>query len=253
MFEEARESSSWVPQKFLGQRVWATRDAFEPGNVTLMDFSVDQSRGLRFMYVLPFSGREALVESVYLSEAKTTPETYRAEIRDYLRAAHGLAGDEYGVMGEELGYIPMTSHRFPRQLGERAYSVGTLGGETRPSTGYTFLRIQRYCRALAEAVALGRPIPESTGPRRLRLLDGLFLRFILDRPEDCPSVYLRMFAGVHPDPLVRFLTERSSPLDEAALIRALPKLPFLRLAARAMGEKAFANHPGSGPMPGPPR
>ncbi len=41
-----------------------------------------------------------------------------------------------------------------------------------------------------------------------------------------------MFAGTPPDPLVRFLAERSTPLDDARLIRALPKLPFLRLAAR---------------------
>jgi lycopene beta-cyclase len=40
-----------------------------------------------------------------------------------------------------------------------------------------------------------------------------------------------MFAGMPPAPLVRFLTEGSSPLDDARLIGALPKLPFVRLAA----------------------
>jgi len=237
-FEEARRGSVWVPQKFLGRRVWAARPVFNPERVTLMDFSVDQSRGLRFAYVLPFSEREALVESVYLSDAKVEPETYRAEIGAYLEEAYGLGDREYEVLGEERGYIPMTDHRFPRRVGERTYAIGMLGGETRPSTGYTFLRIQRYCRALASAVARGHAPPERTGPKRLRLLDGLFLRFLRERPADCPSLYLRMFAGVPPDSLARFLTEKSTSLDEARLIQALPKAPFLKLAAKTLLEAA---------------
>ena len=235
-FEEARRNGTWVPQKFLGRRVWSLRPVFDPDRVTLMDFGVDQSRGLRFAYVLPFSEREALVESVYLSEAAAGPETYRTEIGDYLEEAYGLGAHEYDVLGEERGYIPMTDHRFPRRVGERAYAIGMLGGETRPSTGYTFLRIQRYCRALAAAVARGGTPPEQTGPKRLKLLDGLFVRFLRERPADCPSLYLRMFAGVAPDSLVRFLTEKSTPLDEARLIGALPKTPFLKLAAKTLFE-----------------
>ncbi len=235
-FEEARRNGTWVPQTFLGRRVWAARPVFDPGRVTLMDFGVDQSRGLRFAYVLPFSEREALVESVYLSEAVVGSETYRTEIGAYLEEAYGLGAREYEVLGEERGYIPMTDHRFPRRVGERAYAIGMLGGETRPSTGYTFLRIQRYCRALAAAVAHGRTPPEQTGPTRLRLLDGLFLRFLRERPADCPPLYPRMFAGVPPDSLVRFLTEKSTPLDEARLIQALPKTPFLKLAAKTLLE-----------------
>ena len=49
-----------------------------------------------------------------------------------------------------------------------------------------------------------------------------------------------MFAGVPPDALVRFLTERSTPFDEARIIRALPKSPFLELAARTLLEKLTA-------------
>ncbi len=243
VFEEARRGALWVPQKFLGLRVRAGRAVFDPGRCTLMDFSVDQSRGLRFVYVLPTGEREALVENVYLSEAEVTPTEHRAEIRAYVKSTHGLASDEYEVLGEERGYIPMTDYAFPRRLGERIHNIGMLGGETRPSTGYTFLRIQRYCRALAAAVASGVEPPKSHYPCRLDLLDSLFLRFVRERPEECPEVYRRMFAGVPPDHLVRFLTEKSTPLDEARLIRALPKAPFLKLAARALLERLPAMGP----------
>lgn len=242
-FEEARRRSAWVPQKFVGLRIRVHRSVFDPERCTLMDFSVDQSRGLRFVYVLPMGEREALVENVYLSEAEISRAEHWAEIGVYLDGVYGLSPDEYVVLGEERGYIPMTDYAFPRRLGERTHNIGMLGGETRPSTGYTFLRIQRHCRALAAAIVSGAEPPERIHPRRLDLLDSLFLRFVRERPGECPEVYHRMFAGVPPDSLVRFLTEKSTPLDEARLIRALPKTPFLKLAARTLLEGS--------PAPGP--
>jgi lycopene beta-cyclase len=243
-FEEARRRAVWVPQKFLGLRIRAHKPVFDPERCTLMDFSVDQSRGLRFVYVLPMGEREALVENVYLSEADVSQAEHRAEIVAYLESVCGFSPDEYETLGEERGYIPMTDYAFPRRLGERSHNIGMLGGETRPSTGYTFLRIQRHCRALVEAIVSGADPPERrTHPCRLDLLDYLFLRFVRERPGECPEVYRRMFAGVPPDSLVRFLTEKSTPLDEARLIRALPKTPFLKLATRTLLERPTA--PGS--------
>lgn len=201
-----------------------------------MDFSVSQERGLRFVYVLPFGEREALVENVYLSEVRVSAEEHRAEISGYLNERYGLSAEDYVVDGEERGYIPMTAYPFPRRPGERVYAIGMLGGETRPSTGYTFLRTQRHCRALAANLA-GSDGAESVHRRRYDLLDGLFLRFVRDHPGDCPGVYARMFAGLPPDPLVRFLTEKSTPLDEARLVGALPKDPFLRLAGKGILER----------------
>ena len=229
---EARRRSTWVPQKFLGLRLRTREPVFDPGSCTLMDFSVSQARGLRFAYVLPFGAKEALVENVYLSEAEVSTEEHRTEISNYLRDQYGLSAADYVVDGEERGYVPMTDHPFPRRIGERTYAVGMLGGETRPSTGYTFLRIQRYCRSLARSIFNGREAPTRTSPRRLDLLDGIFLRFMRERPEQCPEVYRRMFSGVAPATLVRFLTEKSTPLDELRLITALPKTPFIWISAR---------------------
>ena len=231
-FEEARNGSSWLPQKFLGLRLRAEREVFDAKVCTLMDFSVDQGRGLRFAYVLPFSGREALVENVYLSDPHITAEEHRAELAAYLQDSYGLSPEDYAVEGEERGFIPMTDYRFDRRLGERAYSIGMLGGESRPSTGYTFLRIQRYCRRLAESVVSGSTVAERTDSCRYDLLDGVFLNFMLKYPGRCPAVYHRMFSNVHPDALVRFLTEKSSLADELKLVMAMPKAPFVRLAFR---------------------
>lgn len=229
--EQARRGGTWISQQFLGLRLRARRPVFDPGTCTLMDFSVDQGRGLRFAYVLPFDEHEALVENVYLTESGAPPETHRAELSGYLHDRYGLSGEDYEVHGEEWGDIPMTAHRFPRRIGTRIHVIGTLGGETRPSTGYTFLRVQRYSRALAASLTGADTDPGKVHPWRYGPLDRVFLRLLRERPEGCPGIYARMFAGTPPDPLVRFLTESSSYLDDARLIGALPKLPFLRLAA----------------------
>lgn len=224
----------WVPQKFLGLRLRSRKPVFDPDRCRLMDFSVSQQRGLRFVYVLPFSDHEALVENVYLSEVDVSAREHRDELKEYLAAVYGLSPSDYVVDGEEKGYIPMTDYPFPRKLGERIYSIGMLGGESRPSTGYTFLRIQRYCRALAESVVAGREVPKRIEASRYGLLDKIFLRFMKEHPEKCPTVYLRMFAGVPPDTLVRFLTEKSTLADELRLVLAMPKTPFLKTAARML-------------------
>ncbi|MGI8865216.1 MAG: lycopene cyclase family protein, partial [Rubrobacteraceae bacterium] len=127
-----------------------------------------------------------------------------------------------------------------RRLGERAYAIGMLGGESRPSTGYTFLRIQRYCHALATELAAGKEPPTDISPRRLSILDAVFLRFMRTHPERCPGIYTRMFAGVPTDSLVRFLTEKSTIADEASLIEALPKTPFVGVAGRMLFEARHA-------------
>lgn len=237
VFEEARRRATWVPQKFLGLRLRSREPVFDPERCTLMDFSVSQERGLRFVYVLPFSEREALVENVYLSEAEISADGHRSELEDYLAAAYGLSSEDYVVDDEESGYIPMTDHTFPRKLGDRTYSIGMLGGQTRPSTGYTFLRIQRYCRALAESVVAGDSVPGRIEATRYKLLDKIFLRFMKEHPEKCPGVYRRMFEGLPPDTLVRFITEKSSLLDDLRLVLAMPKAPFMRIAVRMVFQR----------------
>ncbi len=234
VFEEARKKARWVPQRFLGLRLRTNRPVFDPEVCTLMDFSVSQDPGPRFMYVLPFGEHEALVENVYLADGKTSREEHYAELSEYLDDRYGLGPGDYTVDGEERGYIPMTDYRFPRRLGERAYSIGMLGGETRPSTGYTFLRIQRYCRSLAESLVQYGSAPRNVHPGRLNLLDGIFLRYMLEHPEKLPEIYRRMFAGLGPEYLIRFLTERSTPADELRLVIALPKAPFIKIAGRML-------------------
>ncbi len=225
--DDAARRSTWIPQKFVGWHVIASRPVFHPDECLLMDFDVDQSRGLRFGYVLPVSPVESLVENVYLADVAITESEHRAELSDYLENRFGLEPGSYRILGDERGSIPMTDHVFDQRPMPGVTVIGTLGGATRPSTGYAFLRIQRSIDETALRLLRG---DDATGRRRVSrvsLLDRVFLRFLADHPERAPLVFARMFGRVSPESLVRFLSDRSRPGEVARLIVALPKRWFL--------------------------
>ncbi len=222
-------------QRFFGQFLRTPAPAFDPSRCTLMDFRVSQQHGLHFVYVLPLSPTEALVENTYIqpiSAAKISAEQHRQEICAYLADAYSLDG--FDVQREEAGAIPMTTQPFPKR-DKRIFFIGTAGGCSKPSSGYTFTRIQEQCRQIAGAVQAGtlerfRETPPSS---RYRFFDAVFLQALRDAPAAFPGYFHRLFTRVPPDALTAFLSETSTWTGDLQIIRALPLRPFLAAALRA--------------------
>ncbi|RFA12329.1 hypothetical protein B7R22_16135 [Subtercola boreus] len=238
-----RRRETWLPQAFAGLHIVTEHPVFDPGSCLLMDFTVDQRCGLRFMYVVPVSSTEALVEHVFLTETTLSEAGFIAGIDLYLAREFGLEPRDYRVLATERGCIPMTDSVFRDRPSPRVTLLGTRGGATRPSTGYTFLRIQRSCRSLAQRLVRGTDVAGLADPPARSLLDAIFLRFLADHPEHAPLVFHRMFDRVEPSALVRFLSEQSDWRDNARLILALPKGRFLAAAAAVLlGRVGHARH-----------
>ena len=218
-------------QRFFGQFVRAAEPVFDPSRCTLMDFRVSQERGPHFVYVLPFSPTEALVENTYvqpLGSEPLTPDQHRAEIAEY------LAGQPVTVGREEAGAIPMTTQRFPKRNG-RVFFIGTAGGCTKPSSGYTFSRIQKQSALIADA-ALSEKLDdfrERPNPR-FEFFDAVFLQAMRDRPTAVPAYFHRLFSRVPPEVLTAFLSETSTWREEMKIVRSLPLGPFADAALRAV-------------------
>merc|ERR1711871_640800 len=68
--------SNLLIQHFEGFVVTSKKDVFDEKIVILMDFRCDQSRGIHFIYLLPFSKRKALVESTMFSKKVENKEFY---------------------------------------------------------------------------------------------------------------------------------------------------------------------------------
>ncbi|MFD7817209.1 lycopene cyclase family protein [Streptomyces sp. NPDC059785] len=218
-------------QHFHGWFVRAERPVFDPGVVDLMDFRTPQPpRGLSFGYVLPTGRHTALVEYTEFSPAPLTQEQYDAALRHYTRDVLGLG--RLRVTAEESGVIPMTDAPFARQSGPAVFRIGTAGGATRPSTGYTFAAVQRQARAVAAAFGAGRrPVPPPAHSARSRAMDAVLLRALATGRVDGADFFSRLFARVPAERLLRFLDGRTLLYEDIAVGLRTPVLPMLRTAA----------------------
>lgn len=238
-------------QRFVGQWITTDRPVFDPTTVTLMDFTGQDTAGrVHFVYVLPVSPTEALVESTLFTPDAADPLDHRAAIAAYVGRRWGLEVDAWHVREEERGCIPMTDvppadlsgSTDPRWHPAGADRVATVIGTTRPSSGYGFARSNRHSIDVARHLADGTPVPAFRDRARTRFLDAVFLRVLRDRPEEAAEAFRRLVAL--PGPLVvRFMGERSTPGDDLRIVLALQKAPFLAALGRTLADAVVRIRP----------
>ena len=219
----------WLLQHFKGRIIETPYDAFDPATATLMDFRLDQRHGTAFCYVLPFSPHRALVEYTLFSGALLSPQQYDEGLDMYLRDVLKL--EEYKIVDEETGVIPMTNARFVPYHGN-IINIGTAGGQTKGSTGYTFRFIQKHSAAIVrQLLEDGRPFVAAPN-RRFAFYDSVLLDILHHDTLPGKKIFTDLFKKNHPAPVLRFLDNESSLIDELRIISSLPTLPFLKAALR---------------------
>ena len=114
-----------------------------------MDFDCEQRNSVHFFYTLPFEKNKALIETTWLSKVNDNSlKDYDNQIKDYINNSLGLKN--YKVTYSEEGSIPMF---YPSNFREKnKINIGTAGGMTRLSTGYTFLNIQAQSKYIRENI-----------------------------------------------------------------------------------------------------
>ncbi len=228
-------------QHFIGLEVRAPAPVFDPDTAILMDFRVDQSRGMHFIYLLPFSSTEALVESTLFSPATLPDEFYLAAIDDYLDRHCGVS--DFEILHRERGVIPlgMLDRHDPAIPG-----IGGNGGAIRPSSGYAFIFIQRQIdTAIAAARATGT-LAISTPHQTIDLaMDAVLLTVLRHWPERAPELFLRMGKALSGDEFARFLSGEADWALRLKVVMAMPKLPFLRGAWRFVASGGAMKYAGA--------
>ena len=209
------------------------KPVFDPSTVTLMDFDVPQDHGLHFLYVLPFSETEALVESTFFSANVLNQETYEDYIYDYLKQRFDVTESmlaDAELVRMERGVVPMTPKRLAQPESPVWHKLGTPGGFVRPSTGYCFHATGRF--ALENQAWLKKPVGAvpSIRSKALDWLDKVLLGYLNRAPSEAPEIFYSMFERVHPDALVRFLSNVGTMSDTLAVMLAMPVWPFVKEA-----------------------
>lgn len=223
--------STLLLQHFRGWTVRFDQAVLDPERATLMDFTVPQpGQGVAFAYCLPLDDRRALVEYTQFGRERLQSNEYDVALRGYLRHRWEVEpGRGVEVEAVEDGVIPMTDAPFASRVGQRVFRLGTAGGATRPSTGYTFAAMNRQADAIAGLLLAGRtPVPPPPYPARHRWMDAVLLRALDRGYVHGPELFTDLFADNPSDRVVRFLDGLSGPMDELALMRTTPMPSMMR-------------------------
>jgi lycopene beta-cyclase len=222
-------------QKFVGQivRTVAPHGLDQP---VVMDATVAQIDGYRFVYVLPLSPDRLLIEDTYYSDTSDLDRPALAtRIADY---AAGRGWTIAGIEREEAGVLPVAlGGDFERywQSGGEAAKVGVRAGLFHPTTGYSLPDAIRTALFIA-----GLPEPASPALHdRLhdyakaawvsrgfyRLLDRMLFRAA--EPAERYKV-LERFYGLDAGLVGRFYAARSTLADKARILSGRPPVPLGR-------------------------
>ncbi|MES2739740.1 MAG: lycopene beta-cyclase CrtY [Pseudomonadota bacterium] len=234
-------------QTFLGQevRLAAPHGLDAP---IIMDASVSQDGGYRFVYVLPLSADTLLIEDThYVDQGHIAPERLRANIAAYA-GARGWQIVE--LLREERGALPITLagdfDRYWRELAGQPCS-GLRAGLFHSTTGYSLAHAVRLAERIGaqsdlRAPALFRTIhAEAASQWRaqgfFRLLNRmLFLAGSADRRWRVMQRFYRL-----PAPLIaRFYAGALTVGDKLRIVSGKPPVPLLEALAAA--RKTHPNH-----------
>lgn len=216
-------------QHFLGWEIECDQDLFDPKNSTFMDFDVVQKNGTSFIYLLPFSKRRALVEYTIFSDEILEKDQYREQIKNYLGENYNVQQKNYSIQREEFGAIPMEDRRYPVKYCNFVWNIGTVGGYAKPSTGYTFSRIQKHATIIARALESEKTIPGSPASSyRFRVYDLMMLYLLNHDQDNAQLVFESLFKKNSFDSILEFLSEESSLFREIIIFSKMPYKPFFK-------------------------
>ncbi|WP_298911729.1 lycopene beta-cyclase CrtY [uncultured Algimonas sp.] len=232
------EFAGW--QKFVGH-VIRTDEPHGVKRPVIMDATVEQIDGYRFMYLLPFSDRDLLVEDTYFSD---DPHLSENAIGDRIeRYIAGKGWNDYKTVRREKGVLPMMMATDRR---DDSAKIGLGGGFAVAATGFTVPHAVEVADVIAQAILRNGPsaVPGAVADFRAhhlrretyaRLLNRMFFR------AADPSrryVVLQRFYGLGEGLIRRFYRNGLTARDKARILIGKPPVPVSRALAN-FSEKAF--------------
>ena len=228
-----KASDYFLWQHFKGFEIKTSAPVFNDAVATLMDFTVDQSNGTTFMYVMPTSTTTALVEYTLFTENLLADTAYNEAITAYIQKTYGNI--QYTITHQEFGQIPMTNFSFSGGAGN-IINMGVAGGQVKGSSGYAFHFIQEKTKAIVADIVAGKnPLrTPNFSQKKFGLYDAVLLRVLQDKKLEGASIFTAIFSKNPPARIFRFLNNESSLLDDLHIMASVPSRIFLPAALYAL-------------------
>ena len=232
-------------QKFLGQELRLDHPHGMQSPI-VMDATVPQIDGYRFVYVLPFGPDRLFVEDTYYSRE---PALDPAVLRDRIAAYADAQGWRIAaVEREETGVLPVTMGgdfaAYWRSTGGDVAKIGARAGLFHPTTGYSLPDAVRTARLVAGMADLSGPgLARALHDHARRAWESRGFYRLLDRmlfraagPDERYKV-LERFYRLDRRLIERFYAGRSTMADKLRILTGRPPVPIVR-AVRAILEAA---------------
>ena len=214
-----------LKQHFIGWTIETKNESFDDNKITFMDFSVDQKDEIRFMYILPFSKNKALIEYTLFSSDIISDDEYETEIKAYLKKKNIL---NYSIVEKEKGMIPMTCYPFFENNTDTYFQIGTAGGWSKPSTGYTIKNSIEKIDMIINSLKLNKPLSKIRFKNRFWYYDLLFLDVLIASKGKGSQVFSDLFRNNDPIKIFKFLDEKTSVMEELSIFLSVDIKTFVR-------------------------
>jgi lycopene beta-cyclase len=220
-----------LQQHFVGWFIQVETPIFNSEQATFMDFSVAQKGNTRFMYVLPTSETEALLEYTLFSKDLLSKEEYETEIEKYIQK---LGIQNYQIVEKEYGNIPMTCYPFWKHNTQNVINIGTAGGWTKASTGFTFKNSDKKSTELVSFLETQTDFRKFHKKTKFWWYDLLLLDILDQKNETGAAIFSALFQKGNAPLILKFLDEETSFWEDVQVIWKCPKGLFINALLRRL-------------------
>lgn len=221
---EKQQKYPVLQQHFMGWFVKTKIDCFDDSVATFMDFNIPQNGNTRFMYVLPIDKNIALFEYTLFSKDLLERSEYEVAIKDYLKEKKVT---EFEILEKENGVIPMTSFKFQELNSNSILNIGTAGGWTKASTGYTFYNTSKKTQDLVSFLKKEDDLSGFAKRTKYWIYDLFFLDVLANDNENGSSLFASIFKKVNVKTILKFLAEESNFIEDLKIITSVSPKPFV--------------------------
>jgi len=219
---KTNDNNLW--QHFYGVEIEVKNNIFDDKIINLMDFDCEQRDGVHFFYTLPYAKNKALVETTWISRINNgSQKDYDVQIKDYIEKRLKLK--DYRITYKEEGAIPLFYPSNNNSI--NIINIGTAGGMTRLSTGYTFLNIQEHSKHIRKNIENIATAKIFEIKKKYKFLDKIFLQVLETYPEKMSNIFFKMFNN-SPKIIIKFLSNKSNILEDLSIIFKMPKWIFIK-------------------------
>ena len=230
------QTTNSLLQHFKGIEIETAVDCFDAAKAIFMDFNVTQEHGHSFMYVLPSNSKKALIEFTVFSKNILSEAEYDNCLQEYLQ--HNLKIQNYTIVHEELGVIPMTDFVFPTH-DKNIIHIGTAAGWVKASSGFAFSNIQKRTKQIVELLATNKKpiLQRSFNDKKFHLYDSVLLEVLAKNKLPAAEIFTKIFKQNPTERMLRFLNNETNIWEDLQIMSSVPTKIFLPIALK----KIFQN------------